>query len=88
MDSTRHGVGFNTASGIRTGLAREALVNETMKNCKGEQLNGADKRLKMDAYQQLMDLDSKANWPEFRHKHVTGISNSTKTIVGGTLGFL
>ena len=88
MDSTRHGVGFNTASRIRTALAREALVNETMKNCKGEQLNGADKRLKMDAYQQLMDLDSKANWPEFRHKHVTGISNSTKTIVGGTLGFL
>ena len=53
MDSTRQGVGFNTASRIRTALAREALVNGTIKNGKGEQLNGAEKRLKMDAHQRL-----------------------------------
>ena len=35
-----------------------------------------------------MDLNSKANLPEFRHKPATGISDSPKTIVGGTLGFL
>ena len=44
MDSTRQGVGFNTARRIWTALAREALVTRTMKNCKGEQLNGAEKR--------------------------------------------
>ena len=33
-------------------------------------------------------MDSKANLPEFRHKPATGISDSPKTIVGGTLGFL
>ena len=55
----------------------------TMKNCKGEQLNEAEKRRKMDAYQQLIELESKANLPEFRHKHATGISDSTKIIVGG-----
>ena len=49
------------ASRIRTALAREALVNGTIKNSKGEQLNGAEKRLKMDAHQRLRDVDSKAN---------------------------
>ena len=58
MDSTRQGVGVNTESRIRTAPAREALVNRTGKNCKGEQLNGAEKRLKRDAHQRLMDLDS------------------------------
>ena len=51
------------ASRIRTALAREALVNGTIKNGKGEQLNGAEKRLKMDAHQRLRDVDSKANLP-------------------------
>ena len=36
MHSTRQGVDFNTASRIRTALAREALVNGTIKNSKGE----------------------------------------------------
>ena len=88
LDSIMHVVCFNTTSRTLTALAREALVNLIMKNCKWEQLNWAEEMLKTDAYQRLMDVASKVNMPEFRYKPVTGISDSTKTIVGVTFGFL
>ena len=64
------------ASRIRAALDREALVNGTINNGKGEQLNGAEKRPKINAHQRLGDVDSKANLPDFRNKPTTGISDT------------
>ena len=50
LDSMMHVICFNTTSRRLTAVAREALVNLIMKNCKYEQLNWAEKLLKTDAY--------------------------------------
>ena len=72
-----HVVCFNTTSRTLTALAREALVNLIMKNCKWEQLNWAEKMLKTDAYQRLMDVASEVNMPEFRYHSFACSSFST-----------
>ena len=50
LDSMMHVICFNTTSRRLTVVAREALVNLIMKNCKYEQLNWVEKMLKTDAY--------------------------------------
>lgn len=88
LDSIMHVICFNTTSRTLTALAREALINLIMKNCKWEQLNWADKMLKTDAYQRLMEVASELNLPEFKYESAMDITDSTKTIVGVTFGFL
>ena len=56
LDSMMHVICFNTTSRSLTAVAREALVNLIMKNCKYEQLNWAEKMLKTDAYYRLLEV--------------------------------
>ena len=88
LDSIMHVICFNTTSRTLTTIAREALINLIMKNCKYEQLNWADKMLDTDAYQRLMKVASEINMPEFKYESAMDITDSTKTIVGITFGFL
>merc|ERR1719414_3716 len=88
LDSIMHVICFNTTSRTITPIAREALINLIMKNCKWEQLNWAEKMLKTDAYQRLMEVASEVNMPEFKYESAMDITDSTKTIVGVTFGHL
>jgi hypothetical protein len=88
LDSTMHVISFNTTSRTLTAIAREALINLIMKNCKYEQLNWADKMLKTDAYQRRMEVASEINIPEFKYESAMDITDSTKIIMGVTFGFL
>ena len=65
LDSMMHVICFNTTSRRLTVVAREALVNLIMKNCKYEQLNWVEKMLKTDAYYRLLEVASELNHPEF-----------------------
>ena len=88
LDSMMHVICYNTTSRRLTSVAREALVNLIMKNCKYEQLNWAEKMLKTDAYARLLEVASELNHPEFKYESAMDITESTKTIVGVTFGFL
>lgn len=88
LDSIMHVICFNTTSRTLTAIAREALINLIMKNCKYEQLNWANKMLATDSYQRLMEVASEINMPEFKYESAMDITDSTKTIVGVTFGFL
>ena len=88
LDSMMHVICFNTTSRRLTAVAREALVNLIMKNCKWDQLNWAEKMLKTDAYHRLLEVASELNHPEFKYESAMEITESTKTIVGVTFGFL
>ena len=52
-----HVVCFNATSRSRTAMAREALVNITMKNCKWNQLNWADKIRKKDDFSKILEQE-------------------------------
>ena len=65
LESMMHIICFNTTSRRLTAVAREALVNLIMKNCKYEQLNWVEKMLKTDAYYRLLEVASESNHPEF-----------------------
>ena len=88
LDSMMHVICFNVTSRTLSALAREALVNLIMKNCKWEQLNWAEKMLKTDAYHRLLEVASEMNNKEYKYESAMDITDSTKTIVGVTFGFL
>jgi len=88
LDSMMHVICYNITSRTITAIAREALINLIMKNCKWEQLNWAEKMLRTDGYQRLMEVASEINMPEFKYESAMEITDSTKTIVGVTFGFL
>ena len=56
LNAIMHVVCFNTTSRTITGEARDALVNLIMKNCPWDAMNWAEKMMKTDAYQRLMDV--------------------------------
>ena len=84
LDSVMHVICFNTTSRTLTSIAREALINMAMKNCKYDQLNWADKMLTTNAFQRLIEVASEINMPEFKYESAMDITDSTKTIVGGS----
>ena len=86
LDSVMHVICFNTTSRTLTSIAREALINLAMKNCKYDQLNWADKMLTTNAFQRLIEVASEINknMPEFKYESAMDITDSTKTIVGGS----
>jgi len=79
---------FNTTSRTLTGEARDALIELIMKNCPWDQLNWAEHMLETDAYQRLMEVASELNTEEYKYESNMEITDSTKTIVGVTFGFL
>merc|ERR1711962_1263700 len=88
LDSIMHVVCFNVTSRTITPIAREALINLIMKNCKWEQLNWAERMFRTDAYHRLMEVASVVNMPEYKYESSIDITDSTKTIVGVTFGHL
>ena len=88
LDSIMNVVCFNVTSRTITPIAREALVNLVMKNCRWEQLNWAERMFKTDAYQRLMEVASVVNMPEYKYESAMDVTESTKTIVGVTFGHL
>jgi tetratricopeptide (TPR) repeat protein len=81
-----HVVCFNTTSRTLTGEARDALINIIMKNCPWDQMNWAEKMMKTDAYQRLMEVASELT--HFKHESAMEITDSTNTIVGVCFGHL
>eukprot|EP00088_Acartia_fossae_P020179 TRINITY_DN21830_c0_g1_i4.p1 TRINITY_DN21830_c0_g1~~TRINITY_DN21830_c0_g1_i4.p1 ORF type:complete len:868 (-),score=244.57 TRINITY_DN21830_c0_g1_i4:118-2613(-) len=79
---------FNTTSRTITGEARDALINMIMKNCPYDELNWAEKLLETDTVARLMEVASEINHPQFKYESCMEITESTKTIVGVTFGFL
>ena len=64
---TVHRVGLTTMSKTRAVVARETLINLIMKKEKWEQLNGAKKIPKTNAYQGLRNMVLKVRMPELRY---------------------
>ena len=83
LDSVMHVICFNTTSRTLTSIVREALFNLAMKY---DQLNWADKMLTTNAFQRLIEVASEINknMPEFKYESAMDITDSTKTIVGGS----
>jgi len=79
---------FNTTSRTLTGEARDALINIIMKNCQYDQLNWAEQMLEGDSYYRLMEVASELDTEEYKYESNMDITDSTRTIVGVTFGFL
>ena len=75
---------FNTTSRTLTGMARDAIIELVMKNCKYEELGWAEKMLKSDGYQRLMEVASEM--VEYKHESSMEITDNTKNVVGICLG--
>merc|ERR550519_3238724 len=88
LDSMMSVICYNTTSRTISGEARDALIELIMKNCPWDQLNWAEKMFKADSYQRLMEVASELNTPEYKYESAMDITDSTKTIVGVTFGFL
>jgi len=86
LNAVMHVVCFNTTSRTITGEARDALVNIIMKNCPWDQLNWAEKMMKTDAYDRLMEVASELT--HYKHESAMEITDSTNTIVGVCFGHL
>ncbi len=67
-----------------SGEARDAVIELIMKNCKYEELAWAEKMLKTDAYNRLMEVASEMN--EYKHESSMEITDNTRTVVGVCLG--
>ena len=86
LTSMMHVITFNTVSRTITGMARNALIELIMNNCKYDALNWAELLLKTDAYQRLMEVASEM--VEFKHESSMEINDRTKSIVGVTLNLM
>ena len=86
LDSIMHVLTYNVTSRTITGEARDAIVEIIMKNCPYYELDWADKMLKTDAYQRLLDVASEH--VEYKHESSMEITNNTKPTVGACFGML
>lgn len=86
LTSMMHVITFNTVSRTITPLARNALVELIMNNCKYDALNWAELGLKTDTYQRLMEVASEMK--DFKHESSMDIDDRTKTIVGVCLNLM
>jgi len=75
----------NCTSRTLTGEARDAIVGLIMKNCKVDELEWAEKMLKTDAYERLMEVASEMT--EYRHESSMEITDNTRTVVGVCMAF-
>eukprot|EP00096_Caligus_rogercresseyi_P016764 TRINITY_DN965_c0_g1_i1.p1 TRINITY_DN965_c0_g1~~TRINITY_DN965_c0_g1_i1.p1 ORF type:complete len:973 (+),score=328.63 TRINITY_DN965_c0_g1_i1:292-3210(+) len=86
IDSIMNVVSFNVTSRTLTGEARDGLIELIMKNGKYNELNWAHKFLKTDAINRLMEVASEMK--EYKHESAMEITDSTRNIVGATIGVL
>ena len=68
-----------------TGEARDAVIQLIMKNCKVDELGWAEKMLKTDAYERLMEVASEMT--EYKHESSMEITDNTRTVVGVCMAF-
>ena len=59
---------------------RDAIVELLMKNCKYDELGWAEKLLKTDGYQRLMEAASELT--QYKHESSMEITDDTRTTVG------
>jgi len=75
----------NCTSRTLTGEARDAIIGLIMKNCKVDELGWAEKMLKTDAYERLMEVASEMT--EYKHESSMEITDNTRTVVGVCMAF-
>lgn len=76
----------NSVSRTITGMARDALIELVMNNCKYDQLNWAELCLKTDTYQRLMEVASEMT--QFKHESSMEITDRTRSVVGVCLNVM
>jgi len=86
LDGIMHVLTWNCTSRTLTAEARDAIVELIMKNCPYYELDWAQKMLKTDAYQRLMDVASEHS--EYKHESSMEITDNTKPTVGACFGIL
>jgi len=86
LNAMMHVICYNTTSRTITGEARDALVNIIMKNCPWDALNWAERMMKTDAYDRLMEVASELT--HYKHESAMEITDSTNAIVGVCFGHL
>ena len=86
LTSMFHVITYNTVSRTITPLARNALVELIMNNCKYDALNWAELGLKTDTYQRLMEVASEMK--DFKHESSMEIDDRTRSIVGVCLNLM
>merc|ERR1712213_211443 len=67
-------------------MARNALIELIMNNCKYDQLNWAELLLKADTYQRLMEVASEMT--DFKHESSMEITDRTRSVVGVSLNVM
>jgi len=77
---------YNSVSRTITGMARDALIELIMNNCKYDQLNWAELFLKTDTYQRLMEVASEMT--DFKHESSMDITDRTRSVVGVCLNVM
>jgi len=75
----------NCTSRMLTGEARDAIIGLIMKNCKVDELGWAEKMLRTDAYERLMEVASEMT--EYKHESSMEITDDTRTVVGVCMAF-
>jgi len=86
LNAIMHVVTFNLVSRTITGEARDALINLVMVNCPWDRMNWAEKMMKTDAYNRLMEVASELS--HYKHESAMEITDSTNTIAGICFGHL
>ena len=86
LDSMMHVLTWNVTSSTITAEARDAIIELIMKNCPYYELDWAEKMLKTDAYQRIMDVASEHQ--EYKHESSMEVTDNTKPTVGACMGIL
>lgn len=81
-----HVITFNTVSRTLTGMARDSLLNLIIANCSWDKMRWAERMLKTDAYNRLMEVASELS--HYKHESAMEITDSTNTIAGICFGHL
>ena len=86
LNAIMHVITFNTVSRTLTGMARDSLLNLIIANCSWDKMKWAERMLKTDAYNRLMEVASELS--HYKHESAMEITDSTNTIAGICFGHL
>jgi len=86
LNAIMHVVTFNVVSRTLTGMARDSLLNLIIANCSWDKMKWAERMLRTDAYNRLMEVASELS--HYKHESAMEITDSTNTIAGICFGHL
>ena len=86
LNAIMHVITFNVVSRTLTGMGRDSLLNLIIANCSWDKMRWAEKMLKSDAYNRLMEVASELS--HYKHESAMEITDSTNTIAGICFGHL